>query len=210
MKIRKGAKIFCEGESDKNFIEALLKKYFAIEEKEVKELIVVTEGKDNLRNQPALGSESRKAVKAKNILIFDADYKESGGGLVKRLKEYQHLEKELNVVFDIFLLPNNKDDGELEDLVRTCFKSDFLFFDDCWQKMINCFETKGQNLKLKLPSKDGYLFSYVDLFSEYKDIDYGKKKTNRNYLDEGIWVLDKERNYSLKILVDFLEEHLFA
>lgn len=203
-------RIFVEGKSDKRFIEALLFKYFEIDcnDKNFSGIVISTEGKDKLKNQPDLVSQERKLQQAKNLIIFDADFQEKGGGANKRRKEYEELGQRMDVIFKIYLLPNDEEDGELENLVETCFKEEFRFFEDCWKGMITCFE-RQQEAKLKLPNIDGYIHSYTDLLEEYKQLDYGNRKTEAKFLDEGLWNLKTEGNNKLKKLIDFIENNFF-
>lgn len=203
-------KIFVEGKSDKRFIEALLFKYFEIDcsKKELTGIVVATEGKDNLNTQPDLVDQQRKIGEAKNLIIFDADFKVKNGGVDIRRKEYETIANQLRVIFKIFLLPDDESEGELENLVETCFKYEFGFFGECWKGMIGCFQQQ-KNFTLKLPNIDGYIHSYTDLLEEYKQLDYGNRKTETNFLDEGLWNLDINTNNKLKKLVDFIENNFF-
>ncbi len=203
-------KIFVEGKSDKLFIEALLKKYFDIDCSipKFKDIVVNVNGKDNLKNQTELVVQERREIKAKNLIIFDADFKNKEGGYDKRKKDYEGLSKEIDVPFCIYLLPDNKQDGELEDLIKTCFKKEFEFFGECWNGMIKCFQITN-NDRLNLPNIDGYIYSYLDLFNDFKTIEYPNNKTKINFLDAGLWDLDKERNKTLEKLVNFIENNFF-
>ncbi|MFA6150461.1 MAG: DUF3226 domain-containing protein [Chitinophagaceae bacterium] len=203
-------KIFVEGKSDKIFIEAVLFKYFGIdsEQEGFRGLIVNTEGKDklkkvDLKNQPDLINTERIQANAKNLIIFDTDYESKGGGLYKRRKEYQKVSEEAGADFRIYLLPNDSDEGELENLVKTCFKDEFVFFDKCWQGMIGCFE-KQEGLNLNLPEIKGYNYSYSDLLKAYRS-----NEIKNEYLDEGLWNLNTDTNKDLKKLVDFIEQNFF-
>lgn len=208
-------KIFVEGKSDKLFIEAVLLKYFGIdcEQEPNKSIVVSLEGKDKLTkveliDQPDLISAERIVSNAKNLIIFDTDYESKGGGLDKRRKEYQKIAEEKSVDFRIYLLPNDSDEGELENLVKTCFKKEFEFFDVCWGDMIDCL-SRHKDLTLNLPNIDGYIHSYVDLMQQYKQIEYENKKSKINFSDEGLWNLNTDTNKDLKKLVDFIEQNFF-
>ena len=112
-------KIFVEGEIDKIFIDALLKKHFGIIDSNI---VIATNGKDKLIDQPILIDAIRKKRNAKNIILFDTDYLSKDGGRVKRLNEYQNIAVELEIEFKIYLFPNNDDtEGEVEDVIKTCF-----------------------------------------------------------------------------------------
>ncbi|MFN8284958.1 MAG: DUF3226 domain-containing protein [Chitinophagales bacterium] len=200
-------KIFVEGASDKLFIDAILSKFFQIEDDQI---VINVQGKDNLQNHPAFKVAERIETNAKNLVIFDTDYLAKNGGREKRLGEYNKVAKELGVEFLIYLLPfDDNIEGELEDLVKTCFKDEFGFFDECWHKMIACFNRVQLKHPLNLPNIDGYLYSYVDLLSKFKTIGYQNRKTEIKFLDSGLWNLEIDNNIQLKKLIDFIENNLF-
>jgi hypothetical protein len=202
-------RIFVEGEIDKVFIEALLKKHFNIENDK---LVIVSGGKDNLKRLPILFDVERKNKSAKNLLIFDTDYIEKGGGRAKRIEEYKMIQKELNLNFEIYLFPNNDEtEGEVEDLIKTCFLADFAFFDECWNGMISCLENNKIEKPLNVPAKEGFLFSKIDLFKNHRQNETWNyaKLTKYDYTDEGIWNLETKNNPKLEKLVHFIKENLF-
>lgn len=201
--------IFVEGEIDKVFIDFILLKYFQIIDSN---LVIVVNGKDNLSKQIELKNVLRKENKAKNLLIFDTDFKEKGGGSKQRLSEYQSIASELSVDFQIFLLPfNDGTEGEIEDLIKTCFRNEFDAFDKCWDKMIACFDDSSFEKPLNKPAKEGFLFSKIDLFKNYRQSsnwNYGKL-TKYDYNDQGIWDLDINCNPKLERLINFIKDNLF-
>lgn len=201
-------KIFVEGSSDKNFIDFLLKKFYDIDDKNI---VIDVKGKDKLKDNPLLINEKRKAENAKNLVIFDTDSIEKGGR-EKRLNEYSELAKELEVDFKIFLLPFNDDrEGILENLINTCFKSEFSFFDRCWDEMIKCIQRKKIE-NLNIPAQKVFVFSKIDLFKNNRIAiekwDY-KSSSKYNYSDNGIWDFNRENNLELDKLMNFIDSNLF-
>lgn len=202
-------RIFVEGEIDKIFIDAILKEHFEIEDETI---VIRVGGKDKLVNTPILNDLLRKSVNAKNLIIFDTDYFSKGGGRIKRIQEYNAIATELGVIFEIFLFPcNDETEGEVEDIIKTCFNKDFEFFDNCWDKMITCFEENLVNKPLNVPAKEGFLFSKIDLFKNFREIDNWNyaKLTKYNYADKGIWNLEIKDNPILEKLVNFIKDNLF-
>lgn len=202
-------KVFVEGKSDRDFLHAVLLRFFNIDcsQKEHEKLVISTEGKDNLKNQPDLASSQERIREgARNLVIFDADLESKGGGLEMRRNEYGVLAELLGADFRLFLFPDNERDGELENIVGSCFREEFRFFDECWSRMIECFGAKG-GVELNLPGSKGFIFSYADLFDDHRTKPLVKGKTN--FLDEGLWMLDTENNEGLKRLVSFIDQNLF-
>jgi hypothetical protein len=202
-------KIFVEGEIDKVLINAILKKHFNLYDETI---IVAIGGKDNLKSDPTLIDRERQKKSSKNLLIFDTDYIEKGGGRIQRLTEYEAVAKEVGVEFQIFLFPfNDGTEGEVEDLIKTCFNKNFDFFDNCWNEMLKCFEKYTIEKPLNVPAKQGFLFSKIDLFKNYRqnqNWNYNRL-TRYDFLDEGIWNIEIKDNPKLENLVNFIKENLF-
>ena len=202
-------KIFVEGETDKIFIDALLKKHLNIVDPD---LVISTNGKDNLIDSPIFIDGIRKKRNVKNIILFDTDYLSKGGGRETRLKEYLDIESQLGVLFKIYLFPNNDEtEGEVEDIIKTCFNKEFDSFDNCWSEMLMCFKKKDFEKTLNIPAKEGFLFSKIDLFKNYRqnqNWNYSKL-TKYDYSDSGIWNLEINENPILEKLVNFIKNNLF-
>lgn len=202
-------KIFVEGESDKRFIDFLLYKFYEIIDAE---LVIDVKGKDKLKDNPLLIDERRKDEGAKNLVIFDTDFENnnSQGGRQKRLEEYEEVGEKLNIELKIFLLPFDDDrDGILENLLNTCFKQEFSFFDNCWDGMLGCIQ-KEKVENLNLPAEKAFVYSKIDLFKDNRILpkwDY-KSSSKYEYLDEGIWIFDRENNTELDKLLKFIETNL--
>lgn len=199
-------KIFVEGKSDKSFIDFLLKKFYNIADTNI---VIDVEGKDKLEASPLLANERRRDEKAKNLIIFDTDFENdnSKGGREKRLENLKKIENLLKVKFDIFLLPfNDESEGVLEDLFKTCFKSDLNFFDYCWNTMIECIKNeKIENLNI--PAQKAFIYSKFDLFRFKGNL----KKEDKPYQFEKkeIWNFDRNKNKELNKLLEFIENNLF-
>lgn len=203
-------KIFVEGDSDKLFIDFILVKYFEIFDPK---LVVNVQGKDKLVKQMELYDTVRKVNNAKNLIIFDTDYnnQNSKGGSEERKKEYLSIAKKLKVDFRLFLLPfDNEQEGILEDLLNECFNSEFKFFDNCWQQMLDCVK-KNNAAQLNIPAQKAFMYSKIDLFKNHRqNLKWNYKTSNHyDYEDSGIWDIDVNGNPKLEKLVNFIKENLF-
>lgn len=204
-------KIFVEGKTDQAFIQYVLEKQFGIKlnDEQVNNAIINCKGWTNIVKQTnILFDKIRVENNGKNIVIFDADGKSNNGGFKKRKLELVKIAKSLNVKFEIFLFPDNISDGDLELFYSSCFKEDKSFFKDCWNNMYYCLDGNKKDLKLKFPKSAEMVFSYVDLFEEYKGEEYKNTKSKRSYFDENLWQFDFDKNEYLKKLISFLKEHL--
>ncbi len=142
--------IFVEGPSDKVFLEVYL--YF-LEDIPIKNFKVQNiKGKDNLSKR-LLEIEQY----AKTLIIFDAD------------KDYESNKKEILKVVSktkqtiseeqIFLFPNNQDDGDLETLLLEIAKYDEFL--KCFEGYLECIKNKEHYKPIKNIRKN-MLYAYLE------------------------------------------------
>ncbi|EMH43504.1 hypothetical protein HMPREF1431_00567 [Helicobacter pylori GAMchJs106B] len=137
--------IFVEGSRDKVFLEVYL--YF-LEDLPIKNFKVKdVKGKDNLSKRLL---EIEKY--AKTLIIFDTDIKkenqESDAGFDNKLKHIYEKFKEKGTDFpkeQIFLFPNNQDDGDLETLLFKIAKHKEII--QCFERYLKCIECKCIGIK---------------------------------------------------------------
>ncbi len=190
--------IFVEGPSDKVFLEVYL--YF-LEDIPIKNFKVQNiKGKDNLSKR-LLEIEQY----AKTLIIFDAD------------KDYESNKKEILKVVSktkqtiseeqIFLFPNNQDDGDLETLLLEIAKHDEFL--KCFEGYLECIKSKEYYKPIKNIRKN-MLYAYLEVFELQKFFQY-KWDTNNKKNEENIIIDDKgkikerykEEYEKLKEVIDF-------
>jgi len=139
----------------------------------------------------------------KLLLIFDADTDDNEGGYNRREKEIKDYALPLD---GIFLFPNNKDDGTLEDLLENIINQTNKPIFDCWKKFEDCLqkcapETIGK--KLTIPAKKSKIYVYLEslLGKTKKEKDKVKDK-DRDYKNARHWDLDSKNLEPLKIFLD--------
>ncbi|MDU9789365.1 DUF3226 domain-containing protein [Helicobacter pylori] len=195
--------IFVEGPSDKVFLEVYL--YF-LEDLPIKNFKVQNiKGKDNLSKR-LLEIEKYD----KTLIIFDAD------------KDYESNKKEILKVVSktkqtiseeqIFLFPNNQDDGDLETLLLEIAKhTKFL---KCFEGYLECIKSKEHYKPIKNIRKN-MLYAYLEVFELQKFFQY-KWDTNNKKNEENIVIDDKgkikeehqEEYEKLKEVIDFKSKSL--
>ncbi len=165
--------IFVEGPSDKVFLEVYL--YF-LEDLPIKNFKVKdVKGKDNLSKR-LLEIEKYD----KTLIIFDAD------------KDYESNKKEILKVVSktkqtiseeqIFLFPNNQDDGDLETLLLEIAKHDEFL--KCFEGYLECIKSKEYYKPIKNIRKN-MLYAYLEALGLEKFFQYTwdtKKKNNKKSL----------------------------
>ena len=140
--------ILVEGHTDKDFLE-LYCKYLNIDAR-----IYVADGKDNLKNRVNLVKDNKNY-----LIIFDADedYKNSKANIENQINQ-MNIPKQN---YEIFLLPNNKDNGNLETLIEKIAR---------YKEVLKCFESYEKcitglgNDNIKLPTKKDKVFAYMQSF----------------------------------------------
>ncbi|GAA7204607.1 DUF3226 domain-containing protein [Helicobacter pylori] len=162
--------IFVEGPSDKVFLEAYL--YFLedipIKNFKVKDVI----GKDNLSKR-LLEIEKYD----KTLIIFDADKDYESNKKEILSKTQQKITEE-----QIFLFPNNQDDGDLETLLLEIAKHDEFL--KCFEGYLECIKSKEHYKPIKNISKSKW-YAYLEVFGLEKFFQYTwdtEKKNNEKKL----------------------------
>ncbi|WRB29167.1 hypothetical protein KVK19_01855 [Helicobacter pylori] len=187
--------IFVEGPSDKVFLEAYL--YF-LEDIPIKNFKVkdVT-GKDNLSKR-LLEIEKYD----KTLIIFDADKDYESNKKEILSKTQQKITEE-----QIFLFPNNQDDGDLETLLLEIAKhTKFL---KCFEGYLECIKSKEHYKPIKNISKSKW-YAYLEVF-ELQNFFKDKRNKNDKKNEEKIIIDDKgkirkeykEEYEKLKEVIDF-------
>ncbi|MUU89382.1 DUF3226 domain-containing protein [Helicobacter pylori] len=195
--------IFVEGPSDKVFLEVYL--YF-LEDLPIKNFKVQNiKGKDNLSKR-LLEIEKYD----KTLIIFDAD------------KDYESNKKEILTFVSktkqtiseeqIFLFPNNQDDGDLETLLLEIAKHDEFL--KCFEGYLECIKSK-EHYKPITNIRKNMLYAYLEVFELQKFFQY-KWDTNNKKNEENIVIDDegkikekhKEEYEKLKEVIDFNSKSL--
>ncbi|MGL2615683.1 DUF3226 domain-containing protein [Helicobacter pylori] len=186
--------IFVEGPSDKVFLEAYL--YF-LEDIPIKNFKVkdVT-GKDNLSTKRLLEIEKYD----KTLIIFDADkdYESNKKEILKVVsKTKQTIPKE-----QIFLFPNNQDDGDLETLLLEIARHDEFL--KCFERYLECIKNKEHYKPIKDIRKN-MLYAYLEALGLEN-----LTKTNIDVFDSKGKIKNKhEENYRrLKEVIKFNSKSL--
>ncbi|WRB07940.1 hypothetical protein KVJ62_01770 [Helicobacter pylori] len=209
--------IYTEGKSDKNFLSWCLDVWKNEDHFDQAHFdIIHVEGKDKLFSDEFC-KRIENILKNKNqeyrqvCIIFDADIKkenqERDAGFDNKLKHVREKFKEKGTDFpkeQIFLFPNNQDDGDLETLLLEIAKhDDFL---KCFEGYLECIKSKKHYKPIKNIRKSKW-YAYLEALGlENLDIfdDKGKiKEEHQEEYEKLKEVIDFNSN-SLITLKDFL------
>ncbi len=180
-------KIFVEGYCDKRLIEDYISHLKLQKGFEV----IYTGGKDKIKTQiPTIKKFNDQEHKV--AVIFDSDK-----NFKNRLADLEKLKNENEIIFDIFLFPNHKDAGTIEDLLLNIYNPIYQPVFDCLDAYEKCLTKNGQ---YKVPIKKGKIYGFLDAVLPIEEED--KVKDNkREFIGNDYWLLD---NAYLKPLEEFL------
>jgi hypothetical protein len=203
--------IIVEGDADKKFFRDYYHHLF--QEKAPENSIIFpkdnseTGGKDKLKSEETLQALRQNTNQdGVNLVIFDAD-----DDCESRRKELLAIQEEFGVEFELFLLPNNKDAGALEDMLEQIINPDNQPVMDCWATYEGELEKVRIPTKtpptLTIPAKKTKIYAYLEtLLGKSRSQKKLIKDPNRNYENTQHWNLDAEY---LEPLKKFLVVHLF-
>ena len=203
--------IIVEGDADKKFFLDYFHHLFG--EQAPKDSIIHS-GKDNdatggytkLKSEEALQAMRKNTNQGGvNLVIFDADEDAEA-----RRKELLAIKEEFGVEFELFLMPNNKDAGELEDMLEQIINPNNQPVMDCWQTYEGELEKVRIPTKtpptLTIPTKKTKIYAYLEtLLGKSRSQKKLIKDANRNYENTQHWNLNA--GY-LEPLKEFLENKI--
>lgn len=192
--------ILVEGNSDKKFFEDFLK-FLGYNEYTVDTFGGIGK-KDKL-----LPKNKIKPIIDNNeicLVIVDADDNYS-----KRKQEIVDYQKINNLSFDFFIMPNNKDNGALENLLEHIINEKNMPVIDCWYAYENSLRNvniEGREKPLTIPSQKTKMYVYLEeLLGKSSSDKELVKDGKRDYLNTEHWNL---RSSYLNPLKEFLSNHL--
>ena len=144
--------------------------------------------------------KARCAESGKVIIIFDADSLGNNGGYETRKKEIEEVLGENNAQAELFLFPNNEEDGDFETLLEHLIqKEKHTQMLDCYADYETCLGNDYVHPNLK-----GKIFTYISAMK--------MSSSKRRKLGNGEWMFDNAEYWSLesdylKPLKAFLQQH---
>ncbi len=180
--------ILVEGKADKKFIEDYIKYHY--NNRNI--IIEINNGRDFNSNK-IINIQKYIDDNYKLIVIFDADndINQSISNIKINLKNYNLDDK------DIFLFPNNKDNGNLENLlINIAVRKEIIY---CFDNYIKCIKSLENT---NMPINKSKIYAYLDSIKGY---DKNKiKEEKRDYLNKEIWDISNDFLIPLK---EFLKKY---
>ncbi|WQT62709.1 hypothetical protein E5D94_01825 [Helicobacter pylori] len=207
--------IYTEGKKDKNFLSWCLDVWKNGDHFDQAHFdIIHVESKNNLFSD-GFCEEIENILKNNNprykqvCIVFDADIKkenqESDAGFDNKLKHIRKKFKEKGIDFpkeQIFLFPNNQDDGDLETLLLEIAKHDEFL--KCFEGYLECIKNKEHYKPIKNIRKN-MLYAYLEALGLEN-----LTKTNIDVFDSKGKIKEKhkEEYEKLKEVIDFNSKSL--
>jgi hypothetical protein len=213
--------IFVEGDADRKFLHDYIEAIFGTtlqaeknSEGEIKKSknITTTNGWTTLGSSK--GDTFRKKMEENtqqdiiNLTVFDADSQKNGGGVTARKNDIEEWKQKYHLNFELFLFPNNRDDGALEDLLEQIINPQNSPVFECWQQLEGCLRSKTGCTKnpLTIPAKKSKIYAYLEvLHGETESEKESVKDPNRDFKNTRHWNLNAT---ALDALRDFLHRYL--
>lgn len=197
-----------EGDADKKFFKDYYHHLF--QEKAPENSIIYpkdsdhdTGGKDKLKSEETLQALRQNTNQGGvNLVVFDAD-----SDCEARRKELLAIKQVFGVEFELFLLPNDRDAGALEDLLEQIINPDNQPVMDCWQTYEGELEKVRIPTKtpptLTIPAKKTKIYAYLEtLLGKTRSQKKLIKDSYRNYENTQHWNLDAEYLGALKCFLE--------
>ena len=196
--------IYVEGIADVVFFKQYIHHLWGVEVPE--NSIVKLDGWTNLKG--AAWQQRMKTMTdngGTNIVIIDADK-----DIDVRRSDILKWKQDNDLEFELFLLPNDKDAGALEDLLENIINPNNKPIFECWvgyEKELVKLDIPGRTPPpLTTPAKKTKIYGYLEaLLGESKSQKELIKEPNRDYENIQHWDLDAEYLGALK---GFLERNL--
>lgn len=200
-------KFFVEGNEDKNFISSYIQ-FLSLSERITLPAFTI-ETINGWTNLSKVSNSLRENADANgvNLVVFDADDVKRGGGYHLRSQQIEEIKVENLIDFELFLFPNNSDDGDFEFLLEKIVNPNHQRLLECFYKYERCiseFKMHDENL-YQLPIRKAKIYSYVDAFP--KTIAQNEKFKKGDYFFDSNTMWDLESDY-LHPLKDFLMVNL--
>lgn len=199
-------KIFVEGKDDKLFVEKYLEYLLVTYQFQPYEIINIG-GWTKLHLVDNKFKENTDTGGV-NLVLFDTDSSENSGGFTTRSTALGQKKSELNIQFELFLLPNNQDDGDLETLLENIINPEHTILLDCFNQYESCIggstDSEG-NPKYSLPIRKAKIYSYVDAFPKSSREEESFKRGDYFFENTDYWDLTSSYLVPLR---EFLLLHL--
>lgn len=126
-----------------------------------------------------------------NLVIFDCDEPETGGGFEARSGFLERLRTECRMDFDYFLFPNNKDNGAFEHLLLNIINPRHKGLIECFHGYEMCIAGQDPDGTVyQTPNMKAKIYSYITSFKHSRKENERIKGGNWDFQNKEYWDLD--------------------
>lgn len=197
-------KFIVEGDGDVKFMTDFVKEHYNVD-LDKKAHFIKLDGYTNLKNVGKLIIKNSENGGI-NSTILDADYPRNGGGYTQRLAEIEQIVADENLDIDLFLLPDNQSNGDLETFLENIINQNNQDIFNCWNQYEQCISgVRGKNYTI--PAKKSKIYSYLECL--LPDTKAGKKLVkdpSRDYRNQDHWILGDLQNHYVISLKNHLDK----
>ena len=145
-----------------------------------------------------------------NLVIYDADTVEHDrGGVVARRAELKRQAAELGLSFELFLLPTDLIDGNLENLLEQLIQPEHRPILDCFVSYEKCVRshTSPTGSSYLLPGSKDKFYAYAQAMplSDEERKAHKSRGATKYFTNADYWNLDAS---GIRPLSDFLDQHV--
>lgn len=190
--------IFSEGKDDRSFIEDYLKHLLGQTYNDYDIEYVSTGGWTNL-NRVLPKFKQTSDIGGRNLVLFDADFVHTNGGFETRQRALNRLKTELHIQFELFLFPNNSEDGIFENLLENIVVSDHYRIIECFNSYEQCIQQYNQDNIYNAPVQKSKIYAYIETVANRREFEQSRKNNNNKcFSNTNYWHLESDRISSLR------------
>lgn len=157
---------------------------------------------------PELRQSVREGVM--NLVVYDADRQgPQQGGNAHRRNQLLRVQEANDLFFELFLLPNDAEDGQLEDLLPRLIATVHQQVTDCFSHYENCVRQlqMADGNAYRLPVSKSRIFAYVEALPLTPDEEQKleSKHSIKFFANDDYWNLGAD---AIKPLRDFLNQYI--
>lgn len=157
-------------------------------------------GKDTLENSAPILRDIEESDL--NVLVFDADNSTNEGGFSVRKKHLEEERARLGLNFELFLWPNNCDDGDFETLLESMINPKHQGVLECFQKFQMCVGGQDpEGTMYALPGLKAEMYTYIEIMNLSDDKRQELHDGYYQFDDPEYWNLSSEAANPLKIFL---------
>ena len=175
--------------NEQNFVEEFIAHHFPTKRKGVDYEVIGIGGKDSLGNS-VFPFRDNSLNGGKNVLLFDADTKDNAGGYSVRATELLAEKNRMSLDFELFLWPNNSDDGDFESLLMKMINPNHQCLLDCFTGFEMCIRGNDPKEEIyRTPDRKSAIYTYIHTFI--------KSQSEEKMMKSGVWFFNDSRYWNL-------------